>query len=81
MILSNPSVLLLPKVAGPVSGGPQQVPSQKGQMGTEDSEGCLLSAFCKAAPSAGSTPSCLWMSFDILPRCLLFSSKDSDTTE
>lgn len=46
MILSNASVLLLPKVAGPVSGGLQQVPSQKGQMGTEDSEGCLLSAFC-----------------------------------
>lgn len=51
MILPTlPGVLLLPKVAGPVSGGLWQVPSQKGQMGTEDSEGCLLAPSVRQLP-------------------------------
>ena len=58
-----------------------QVPSQKGQMGAEDSEGYLLSSFCYAVPSAGSTPSCLWTSIDILTVCLSFSLKEWDMTE
>ena len=35
----------------------QQVPSQRGQMGTEGSRGSLLSSFCCTVPSDGSTPS------------------------